>query len=880
MRRDPRVPESADTSTNAQGRIPPISELATIGVPAVLDALGTSSLGLRSEEAAERLRTHGPNAVRSHKVHPFAVLARQFANPIEVLLLGAAGISIVVGDRTDAAIVAVIVLLTVALGFVNELRSEQAVADLHDRIRHTVTARRDGADVEIDVTDLVPGDIVRLELGQIVPADIRLVSAEDFECDEAVLTGESTPVSKGSEPTPPGESPLDLGSCALMGTVVQSGSAVGVVAFTGGETAFGAIALKLGERHERTGFENGLRAFTNLLVRITGVLVLVIVAINLLRGRPFLDTALFALAVAVGLTPQLLPALVTVSLAQGSRTLTKAGVVVKRLVAIEDLGNVDVLFTDKTGTLTAGRIVFERAVDPDAHDDDDVLRLARECTDVTLSSGRATGGNPLDRALWDTPGETTVQADHIALLPFDPQRQLMAVLVDDPDRGRIEITKGAPEAVLARCTDTPEGVSDMLDGLFADGTRVVAVATRPAPGREVLGFDSPNDFRLAGFATFLDPPKADVATSVASLRDLGITVKVVTGDNPLVAAHLCAEIGIPVEGTLTGTQIDELDDAGLASAIADTTIFGRVTPDQKARILRAERSRGSTVAFLGDGVNDAVALHTADVGISVDTATDVAKDAASVVLVRKDLGVLADGVVEGRRIFTNTMKYVLMATSSNFGNMFSLVGASLIVPFLPLLPTQVLLNNLLYDTSQLSIPVDNVDEEQLRRPSHWDVGFIRRFMEVFGPLSSAFDFATFAVLILAFGAGTNPTLFRSGWFVESLLTQTLVVFVVRTRRWPFWRSRPAKALLFTTLSCAVLAVAFPFGPLSGAFGFEPLSAALMGTIVLLAAAYLILVDLVKRWFYRHVPSPAAAPTDVRTPHRRRIERRAARFTHG
>ncbi len=856
-----------------------IDVIGAMDVDHALESVGTTRAGLSPAEAARRLGVFGPNAVRSHRVQPLVILAHQFANPIQLLLLGAAGVSLAVGQGADALIVTVIVLLSVVLGFVNELRSERAIEALHDRVRHQCTCQRGGADIEIDVTELVPGDLVRLELGQIVPADIRLIEVMDLECDEAVLTGETLPVAKITAPSPAGDSPLDLASCALMGTIVSSGSGFGAVVATGGASAFGRIAVQLGERHERTAFERGIRSFTNLLVRITGGLIVVIVAINLVRGEAVLNTALFALAVAVGLTPQLLPALVSLSLAQGSQELAKREVVVKRLVAIEDLGNVDVLFTDKTGTLTEGRIALQRSTGPTGVDDVQVWRLARLCSDIRRDAMIVSGGNPLDRALWDDPeGPDIAGATRLDEIPFDHDRQLTSVLVDDPETGRGQITKGAPEAVLLRCRQIPDGADAFLTAQFAEGLRVIAVATRSRPGAERLSLGDERDLELVGFVTFLDPPKGDVASSLEKLRDLGIRVKVVTGDNSIVAEHLCGQIGLEVSGVLTGSEIAQLSDDELISAIGTSTIFGRVTPDQKARIIRAERTRGSTVAFLGDGVNDAVALHHADVGISVDTATDVAKDAASIVLMRKDLGVLADGVVEGRRIFANTMKYVLMATSSNFGNMFSLVGASLIVPFLPLLPTQVLLNNLLYDLSQTTIPSDNVDEEQLRRPAHWDIGFIRRFMMVFGPLSSIFDFSTFAILIVFFGARSNPDLFRSGWFVESLLTQTLVVFVIRTRRSPFWRSRPARPLLLSTLGCATVAVVLPYSPLAGTFGFTALSPVLLGTIMVLAVVYLVLVDTTKRWFYRHLPEPTE-PLAIDYPRsRRRTERRAARFS--
>jgi Mg2+-importing ATPase len=859
---------------------PSLGELGAMTTAEALQALSSGDAGLAAAEAASRLQQYGPNAVRTHQVSPLAVLARQFANPVQILLLGAAVMSAAVGDRADAIIVVVIVALGVGLGFVNELRSEQAISALHDRVRHRATVRRDGVDIEVDVTALVPGDLVRLELGQLVPADVRLLSATELECDEAVLTGETVPVAKRSDAAAAGESALDLPSCAFMGTIVRSGTGLGLVAATGGATEFGRIALQLGERHERTAFERGLRSFTNLLVRITALLVVAIAGINLLRGQKVLDTALFALSIAVGLTPQLLPALVTLSLARGSRKMAEAEVVVKRLVAIEDLGNIDVLFTDKTGTLTTGKVTLERTVDAGGDDDPGVLRLARLCSDVTVADGTVTGGNPLDRALWESgPPADRDAPPRLAMVPFDHDRQRTSVLVDDPERGPLLICKGAPESVLAGCVDVPAGAAVYVDRQFAAGSRVVAVAVRQLPGVDSIGVDDERDMTLAGFASFLDPPKPDVAESLAKLAELGIAVKVVTGDSAVVGRHLCEAVGLTVEGTLTGAEIDALDDAGLAAALPSTTVFGRVTPEQKSRILRTQRGLGSTVAFLGDGVNDAVALHHADVGISVDSGTDVAKDAASVVLMRQDLGVLADGVIEGRRIFANTMKYVLMATSSNFGNMFSLTGASLLVKFLPLLPTQVLLNNLLYDVSQTTIPRDDVDPEQLRRPSHWDIGFIRRFMAVFGPLSSVFDFATFAVLLTVFHASTDAHLFRTGWFIESLLTQTLVVFVIRTRRTPFWHSRPARSLAATTAACTLIAVLFPFGPLRDTFGFIRPTVGLLAAIAGLAVVYLVLVDQAKQRFYRWAPGSPQPLAEPHSRHRRRIERRAARFSH-
>jgi Mg2+-importing ATPase len=872
-----------------------LAEAGALDATQLLESLGGSATGLDAEEARRRLLHAGPNAVRTHGARPLAVLARQLNNPLLLLLAAAALVSLRVGERADAGIILVIIGLSVGLGFANEFRSERAVEALHDRIRHTALTIRDGRPVAIDVTELVPGDVVRLGVGDVVPADLRLLEADGLECDEAVLTGESVAEPKTAKPVP-AASPLDLPSCALMGTVVHAGTGLGVVVRTGPRTAFGQIATRLGQRHEQTAFQRGLRDFSVLLVRITAILAVSIFVINAALGRSLLESGLFALAIAVGLTPQLLPAIVTISLSTGARRLARVRVVVKRLVAIEDLGNIQVLCTDKTGTLTEGRIRFEEALDAAGAPSSEVFRLGLLCNEAVVEGGRAVAGNPLDRALWEAalgsgrggvdtaggPGRAGTDevdalggARRLALVPFDYDRRLASALVAEPDGGRRVLTKGAPEAVLARCSSVPAGAAAQLDRLFADGARVIAVAARDGTGLEEVTAAEERDLELAGFLVFSDPPKEGAAGSLARLRSLGIEVKVLTGDNDRVAVKVCRDLGIEVLGTLTGAQVAALDDAALARALPATTVFARVAPDQKSRIIRAARAAGD-VAFLGDGVNDAVALHSADVGISVEDATDVAKDAADVVLLQKDLGVLADGVMEGRRIFANTMKYVLMGTSSNFGNMFSAAGASLLLGFLPMLPTQILLNNLLYDIGEMTIPTDRVDPELLERPSHWDTAFVRRFMAFFGPISSVFDFATFGVLLWLLHAG--PVEFRSGWFVESLATQTLVIFVIRTRRTPSWRSRPSRPLLLTTLACAAVGVVLPFTPLAGLFGFTALPPEFLGILAGMVALYLALAELGKAWFYR--PRIGTDPIARRRSRRlRRIERRAARWSH-
>ncbi|MGZ3496334.1 MAG: magnesium-translocating P-type ATPase [Vulcanimicrobiaceae bacterium] len=854
-----------------------LREAAGESYPEVFERLGTSASGLPGDEAEKRLTIYGANTLGEHRVRFIPVLMRQLRNPLLVLLVVTALTSLLLGEHADAYIIIAIIGLSVGLGFVNEYRSERAMADLHNRVRHRTIVIRDGRAASVDVASLVPGDIVQLAVGDIVPADLRLCEAKDCECDQSVLTGESLPVEKSTAAS--GASVLtDASCCAFMGTTVKSGSAKGIVVATGCTTEFGAIAQRLAEHPPETPFQSGLRRFSALLVAVTAVLTISIFAVNAALHHPILESLLFSLAIAVGLTPQLLPAIVTVSLATGAERLAKRSVVVKRLVSIEDLGNVDVLFTDKTGTLTEGRIAFQSALDERGNASEDVLRLGLLCNDAAIAGEKVVGATPLDCALWEHAlacGTRPPNVERIAEAPFDYDRKLMSVLVKDEGGDRLLISKGAPESVLARCTSVDVDSQSVLDALFASGARVVAVATREHFAGDELRKADEHDLRLRGFIAFADPVKTDAAASIERLRRMGIDVRIITGDNEKVAAKVCSELGVEVGRVISGTELDALGDTELKEALPQTTIFARVSPDQKSRIIRLQRELGSDVGFLGDGVNDAVALHYADVGISVDSGTDVAKDAADIVLLDKDLGILADGVVEGRRIFANTIKYVLMGTSSNFGNMFSAAGASLFLPFLPMTAPQILLNNLLYDVSEMTIPTDNVDEELLRRPSHWDVGFIRRFMIVFGAVSSIFDFLTFWVMLGVFHA--HPALFRSGWFVESLLTQSLIIFVIRTRRIPFLRSMPSLPLLVTTLCCVALGALLPFTPIGAIFGFVPLPAAFFGILLGMIATYLILVELAKAFFYRTISIPAV-PKDLSRA--RRLGRLAARWTHG
>ncbi|MEV1247734.1 magnesium-translocating P-type ATPase [Nonomuraea sp. NPDC050022] len=861
-----------------------VADAAALPAEEVLARLGSKHAGLTTEQVRDRLAVLGPNALRSHRARWPAVLARQLRSPLLILLAVTAVASFFLGEPKDALIIGAILAASVGLGFVNEYRAEKAAEALHSQIEHRCVVWRDGRPSSVAVTGLVPGDVVELRLGEIVPADLRLISVTDLECEESALTGESLPVAKATEPVGAGTALAELTCGALMGTVVREGSGTGIVVATGGRAEFGKIALALGERHPETEFQKGLRRFSMLLVRVAAALTSTIFIINVILHRPVIDALLFSLAIAVGISPQLLPAVVSTSLAAGSRRLARHKVLVKRLVCIEDLGDVEVLFTDKTGTLTEGRISFMRALDAAGHVGEEPLELGLLCDEAIVDPGstpggeRVVGGNALDQALWNSPAAATLHQRlgryrRLALVPFDHERRTVSVLVERDDGHRLIISKGAPEAVLARCADVPAQAAAALEAEFAAGNRVVAVATREAPGATTLTTADERDLIFRGLLVFLDPPKAGARDALRRLAELGITVKVLTGDNPAVAAKVCADLGLPTARVLTGADVEAADDTRLAELIGKTTAFARISPEHKARIVRLQRRSGLDVAFLGDGVNDAVALHAADVGISVESATDVAKDAADVLLLEKDLAILADGVVQGRRIFANTMKYVLMGTSSNFGNMFSAAGASLLLGFLPMLPSQILLNNLLYDTSQLAIPTDNADPEQLARPSHWDVRLIRRFMLFFGPISSLFDFVTFAIMLQIFHAG--PPLFRTGWFVESLATQTLVIFAIRTRRIPFFRSHPSLPLLLAALGVVTVGTLLPSTPLAGALGFQPLPGLFFLTLATMVIIYLALIELGKRWFYRNAP---AAARHREPPHAHRIHRRASRFT--
>ena len=854
--------------------MPSLLEAALESAEETLHDFGSSDRGLSGEEAAKRLATFGPNVLRVHHVAPVAIFLRQFRNPMLILLGAAAAVALFVGDQANGIIIFVISLLSVSVSFFNEYRSERAAEELHSRIRYRTLVIRGGTVTKIDVAALVPGDLVLLSTGDIVPADIRLIEAIEMQCDEAVISGESMPVDKSAGAKTDTDGEISLTNCALMGTVVKSGSGRGVVVRTGAQTDFGKLAAQLEREPAETAFQAGLRQFSLLLVRITALLIIPIFVLNWLLGRPLLESLLFALAIAVGMTPQLLPALVTISLSFGAAHLAKYSVLVKRLISIEDLGNITVLFTDKTGTLTEGHIGFLSAADINGQMSSAVYRLGLICNSAVFDAAGKAQGNALDVALWEAPVASPDLLSSVTILktvPFSYASQRATVLAEIGE-SVVAIAKGSPESVFSVCGSVPASAEKWLERQYSAGRRVIAVASRAmhSPDHSV----PETGFTLQGFLVFADPIKRGIKKSLQRLENLGIELKILTGDSERVAHRLCRDVGLKVQATMTGSEVSTLDDAQLRAVIPETTIFARVTPEQKSRIIRLQRELGADVGFLGDGVNDAVALHDADVGISVDSAADVAKDAADIVLLDKDLGILADGVIEGRKIFANTIKYVLMGTSSNFGNMFSAAGASLFLPFLPMTATQVLLLNLLYDAGEMTIPTDRVDEELVKRPAHWDIGYIRRFMIIFGPISSIFDFTTFGVMRWIFHADAN--LFQSGWFVESMATEALVIFLIRTHRVPFVSSRPGPLLAVTTLACVATAALIPFTPLREIFGFVALPAFYFLVLMGMVGVYLILVETAKYIFYSRI-TPAATLSIRLDTRSRRVHRIRTRW---
>ena len=824
--------------------------------------LGASSNGLNSTEAAARLLRYGANTLDSRQKYSFLlkVLSR-FRNPLVLILLVAAVISGFTGDVASLVIISTMVLLSVLLDSVQEYRAEQAAEQLKVSVALKEQVLRDGREITIRADQLVLGDVVLLAAGDMVPADGRLLEARDFFVNEGLLTGESYPTEK--HVAAEGTANVDVaqaGNAAFMGTSVVSGSAKLLLCATGNATQLGEISATLRHTPPPAALERGVYEFGILIVRLTVLLVLFVLLVNTFFHRPLLESFLFALALAVGLTPELLPMIVSVTLARGAMRMAKQKVIVKRLAAIHDLGSMDVLCTDKTGTLTEAKIALIRHITLSGADSERVLELA------WLNSHFESGlRSPLDAAILEHASSIPAGWTKIDEVPFDFERRRVSVLLEHGGR-RILVIKGAPEDVLklsSRYELSGENDTQPFDAaalarantqfqtLCEEGFRVLGIAWREEPASQThVVVSDEHDFVFAGYAAFLDPPKASAGEAIAALERSGVGIKIITGDNERVTQYVCTQLGIPIEGLLTGTELAALSEEALSARIEGTNLFCRVNPSQKNRIILALKRRGHVVGYLGDGINDAPSLHTADVGISVDGAVDVAKDAADIILLEHDLEVVERGVREGRRTFGNIMKYIMMGTSSNFGNMFSMAGASLILPFLPMLPIQVLLNNFLYDLSEVPIPMDDVDDELLAQPRHWDIKFIRNFMLVLGSVSSIFDFLTFGLLLWVFNA--TETLFQTGWFMESLATQVLVIFVIRTRGSPL-RSRPNPLLAGTSLIVAAVGVLLPYTAIGRWFGFVPLPLTFLAALGAMVVCYLVLAEGVKRWFYRRFP---------------------------
>jgi len=811
--------------------------------------------GLTSDQAAEQLDRFGPNDPTPVRRGALALeILLLFLNPLVVILLVAALISAILGQRVDAAIIVFIVVLSIAINFAQTFRSRRAIERLREHVSLTATVLRDGSWQEVKRHEVVPDDIVRLCAGDLVPADAQLLEARDLYVQQAALTGESMPAEKHARPGDKSvEGTPEAPGRVFLGTSVVSGTAIAKILTTGPRTQFGAIAERLAERPQETEFEHGLRRFGMLITRTVFFLVLFILVVRVAMHKDAFESFVFAVALAVGLTPEFLPMITSVTLARGAVRMARDQVVVKHLPAIQNFGSIDVFCSDKTGTLTTGMMSLHGSFDPFGQASDRALALGY------LNSKFESGiRSPLDEALLrvqQTDGDYRKRDE----IPFDFNRRRLSIVVaheNQPDGEQLLITKGAPEGILSVCDSYEAGgavaalapgqlqrIRAAYENFFAQGLRVLAVGYRVLRNHREFSLADESALTLAGFLAFSDPPTPDAAESLAAMKRDGVQVKILTGDHDLVARHICAQVGLENPEIVLGDELDEMTDPALGHVAEQATVFARVSPMQKLRIISALRRRGHVVGYMGDGINDAPSLHAADVGISVSSAVDVARDAADIILLKPGLGILHRGIIEGRRASGNVLKYLLMGTSSNFGNMFSMAAASIFLPFLPMLSTQILLNNFMYDAAQITIPTDNVDDAYLRSPQRWNMRLIRNFMIFIGPISSIFDFLTFYILLRYFHAG--EALFHTGWFVESLATQTLVLFVIRTMGNPL-RSRPSGPLAFTTIAVVLIGVILPFSPLAAVLGFTPLPAPYFAFLGASIVIYLLLVEIAKR----------------------------------
>jgi P-type Mg2+ transporter len=859
-----REPSNAPEGSTASGKA--LAEVARLSPDEALQRLSSTAAGLPPGQVEEQLRSVGPNRVARQARHTvLGELAARSINPLNILLLSLATASYFLGDQRAAIMIAIMVILSITLGFLQEYRSNNAADELQKMVSITTSVRRQGgADhVDVPIDQLVPGDIVLLSAGDMIPADLRLISAKDLFINQSTLTGEAMPLEKfpaAHEGT--AETPFDLPNICFMGSAVVSGIGCGVVVLTGPRTAFGIVATAIAETRELTSFDKGITRFTWLMLGFIVVMAPLVFVINGVTKGNWLEALLFAVAVAVGLTPEMLPMIVTVNLAKGAMAMSRKKVIVKRLNAIQNFGAMDVLCTDKTGTLTQDLIILKRHLDIRGGDSDSVLEYAY------LNSFYQSGlKNLLDVAVLkhgDLEGGLKVRErfKKIDEMPFDFERRRMSVVLGRDDGVHILICKGAVEEVFAVCKHYAIGnetgpldeshlasAIETTAKLNADGFRVIAVATKEMPPTQATySVADEADLTLLGYIAFLDPPKETCAPAIAALKVSGVTVKILTGDNDIVTRKICHDVGLPVNRIVLGSEMAALSPEDLANLAETATVFAKVSPSQKAAIIDALHSKGHVVGFLGDGINDGPALKAADVGISVDSAVDIAKESADIILLEKSLAVLGDGVIEGRKVFGNITKYIKMGASSNFGNMFSVLGASIFLPFLPMTAIQVLTNNLLYDFSQTAIPTDNVDAEYLAVPRRWDIGNITKFVLFIGPISSIFDYVTYFTMLYVFNAWNNPALFQTGWFVESLLTQTLIIHIIRTAKIPFFQSRASTALITTTLIIAAIGIALPYSWLGSFLGFVPLPPTYWIALGLILPSYVILTHVVKTWF--------------------------------
>ncbi len=851
-----------------------LMELCALPIQVTLDALNTSLTGLSIKEAEHRLDEYGPNELVHLKRLGFcADMFRRFKSPLVVQLFIIALVSGLIGELKSTIIVGAMILLSVGLSYILDHRSNRAVEALGKRVQSRTFVLRDGEEVEVRMSEIVPGDIVLLHAGSIIPADLRLITAKDFFVGESALTGESLPVEKTATASDTQvDSPIELSNACFLGTSVTSGTARGVVLNTGSRTLFGAISDRLGETREETNFDRGVRSFTWLMIRFMVVMVCsVFFIVGMTKGN-WLEALLFGLSIAVGLTPEMLPMIVTVNLAKGALTMAKKKVIVKQLQSIQNLGAIDILCTDKTGTLTQDRVVLERHVDILGHTSEEVLDYAY------LNSYFQTGlRNLIDRVVIEYADLDTEQCRLVDELPFDFQRRRMSVIVEYEGH-HVLICKGAVEEIYSCCTryqidDEVYPLIDMIradlfedvEELNRDGFRVLGIAYREFPrDTTVFTVEDECELTLIGYIAFFDPPKVSAMEAISLLEGAGVNVKVLTGDNGLVTKKICKDVGLNIERMVTGTDLLQLSPDEFSRTIRENNVFVKLSPLQKEQIVKDLRRNGQVVGFMGDGINDAPALKAADVGISVDSAVDVAKESADIVLLEKSLLVLEEGIMEGRRVFANILKYIRMGASSNFGNMFSVVGASYLLPFLPMQPVQILTNNLLYDFSQTGIPTDNVDEELVVKPVKWNIDNIKRFMIFIGPISSIFDYATFALMWFFFNCSAflDPAttsmqkeglarLFQTGWFVESLLTQTLIVHIIRTRRMPFFKSHSSMHMAMTTLIVIAIGAWLPYSSFAVDLGMVPLPAVYWAWITLFIIIYAMLTHFVKVWFFKY-----------------------------